>query len=64
MNIETETETDNETRQYCVTVKVWVWAFDTQHAEDLVADEMKFLVGVDNPLAGFDVVTAEEDKEI
>jgi hypothetical protein len=58
MNIEVEP------RQYCVTVKVWVWALEPQHAEDIVSDEMKFLTGVDNPIAGFEVGQAEEDKEI
>ena len=58
MNIEVEP------RQYCVTVKVWVWALDADHAKQIATDDMNYLCGLDTPIAGFDVVTAEEDKEI
>ena len=54
---------ENETRQYCVTVKVWVWAEDADHAKQIAVDDMNYLCGLDTPSAGVDVVTAEEDKE-
>lgn len=52
-----------ETKQYCVTVKVWVWAEDANRAEDIVFDEMEYLVGADTPVRGFEVGQAAEDKE-
>lgn len=52
-----------ETKQYCVTVKVWVWAEDAKHAEDLVFNEMDYLIGVDNSLNGFEMGEVQEDKE-
>ena len=55
---------ENETRQYCVTVKVWVWAEDTDHAKQIAVDDMNYLCGLDTPIAGFEVGQAEEDKEI
>ena len=53
-----------ETKQYCVTVKVWVWAENAEHAEDIVEGEMDFLVGVDNPVAGYMIGEAKEDQEV
>lgn len=55
--------TEVETKQYCVTVNVWVWADDEAHAEKVTEEEMNFLTGVDNPVAGFCVIKAVEDKE-
>lgn len=52
-----------ETKQYCVTVKVWVWAENANRAEDIVFDEMEYLVGADTPVRGFEVGQATEDKE-
>lgn len=52
-----------ETKQYCVTVKVWVWAENANRAEDIVFDEMEYLVGADTPVSGFEVGQAAEDKE-
>lgn len=52
-----------ETKQYCVTVKVWVWAEDAKHAMQIAADDMNYLCGLDTPIAGFDVVEVNEDKE-
>ena len=53
-----------ETRQYCALIKVWVWAEDAKHAEEIADGEMKFLVGVDNPVAGYAVVEVNEDGEV
>jgi len=53
-----------ETRQYCALVKVWVWAEDAKHAEKIAEEEMNFLMGVDNPVAGFAVVEVNEDGEV
>ena len=55
---------ENETRQYCVTVKVWVWAEDADHAKQIATDDMNYLCGLDTPIAGFDVGAVTEDKEI
>lgn len=54
---------ETETKQYCVTVKVWVWAEDEDHAKQIAVDDMNYLCGLDTPIAGFDVETAEENKE-
>lgn len=53
-----------ETKQYCVTVKVWVWAEDAIDAEELVKDDLKYLCGLDTPVAGFSVKKTEEDLEV
>lgn len=53
----------SETKQYCVKVKVWVWADNAKHAEDIVIDQMEYLLGVDAPVNGFEVGEAHEDKE-
>lgn len=53
-----------ETKQYCVAVKVWVWAENAEHAEDIVEGEMGFLIGVDNPVAGYEIGEAKEDQEV
>ena len=47
-----------ETKQYCVTVKVWVWAEDANRAEDIAKTEINFY-----PAAGYAVVEVNEDKE-
>lgn len=52
-----------ETKQYCVTVKVWVWAEDAKLAEKVAVNSMNYLCGSDAPIAGFDVETVKEDKE-
>lgn len=52
-----------ETKQYCVTVKVWVWAEDAKLAEKVAVNSMNYLCGSDAPIAGFDVETVREDKE-
>jgi hypothetical protein len=54
----------DETRQYCALVKVWVWAEDAKHAEQIAEEEMNFLTRVDNPVAGFAVVEVNEDGEV
>jgi len=53
-----------ETKQYCALIKMWVWAEDAKHAEKVADEEMKFLVGVDNPVAGYAVVEVNEDGEV
>ena len=56
-------ETEVETKQYCVTVNLWVWADDEAHAEKTVEGELDFLHRLDNPVSGFCVIKAVEDKE-
>jgi len=56
-------ETEVETKQYCVTVNVWVWADDVTHAEKTVEEELDFLHRLDNPVSGFAVIEANEDQE-
>ena len=53
-----------ETKQYCVTVKVWVWAENQTDAKELVIDDMNYLCGLDTPIAGFDVGNVSEDTEV
>lgn len=53
-----------ETRQYCVPVKVWVWAENPERAEEIVFDQMEYLLGADAPVNGFEVSQANEDKEV
>jgi hypothetical protein len=53
-----------ETKQYCVTVKVWVWAEDAKRAEKVAVNSMNYLCGSDAPIAGFDVVEVNEDREV
>jgi hypothetical protein len=53
-----------ETRQYCVAVKVWVWAENQTDAKELVIDDMNYLCGLDTPIAGFDVGNVSEDTEV
>jgi|APGre2960657373_1045057.scaffolds.fasta_scaffold185762_3 hypothetical protein len=53
-----------ETKQYCVTVKVWVWAENLTDAEKVVIDDMNYLCGLDTPIAGFGVDNVSEDTEV
>lgn len=53
-----------ETKQYCVAVKVWVWAEDANHAKQIAIDDMNYLCGLDTPIAGFDIGEAKEDQEV
>ena len=59
-----EPSLEAETKQFCVMVKVWVWAENETDAKELVSDDMSFLCTADTPVAGFDVVSVAEDKEI
>ena len=52
-----------ETKQYCVAVEVWVFADNADHAEDIVREEMDWLISVENPICGARVKVGEtEDK--
>lgn len=53
-----------ETRQYCVAVKVWVWAEDAKRAQKIAVMSMNYLCGTDAPIAGFDVGEAKENEEV
>ena len=55
-------EMDEETKQYCVTVKVWVRADDAKRAERITVNNMNYLCGLD-ALAGFDVGEVKESEE-
>ena len=55
--------TEVETKQYCVVLKVWTWAENAKHAEDVAQEEMTYLAKCDNPIAGFAVVESYEDGE-
>ena len=59
-----EPSPEAEMKQFCVMVKVWVWAENEADAKELVSDDMSFLCTADTPVAGFDVVSVAEDKEI
>jgi len=57
----------NETKQYCVTVKVYVWALDASHAADSVIDDLTYLTKCDGGVVGFIHPTAAdavEDTEV
>lgn len=50
-------------RQYCVAVEVWVVADNADHAEDIVREEIDWLISIDNPICGLRVKVGEtEDK--
>lgn len=53
-----------ETKQYCVAVKVWVRAESAEHAEDIVFDELDYMIGTDKPINGCEVGEAKEDEEL
>ena len=49
----------DEAKKYCVLVKVWVWADDVKHAENIAETEINFY-----PAAGYAVVEVKEDEEV
>lgn len=53
---------EKEMKQYCVAVNVRVWAEDAEHAMESVVGDMNYLCGLDTPIAGFDVLFADEQK--
>ena len=49
-----------ETKQYCATIKVWMWAFNENHANRMAEDLAKNQLDV----AGYEIVELKEDKEV
>ena len=55
-------EQEVETRQYCVAVKVWVWASDKDHALDITRYVMR--CHLDQDVAGYEIGNIKEDQEV
>lgn len=53
---------EQEAKQYCVAVKVWVWAFDEEHANNIARYVMR--CHLDQDVAGYEIGDIEEDKEV
>jgi len=51
-----------ETRQYCVTVKVWVWAENAEHAYNIARYVMR--CHLDQDVAGYEIGNVSEDTEV
>lgn len=54
----------DEFQQYCVTVKVWVFAEDADDAKQIMVHNMGYANSHGHSIVGFDVVTAEKDEEV
>lgn len=52
-------------KAFKLSVDIYVYADSATEAEELIADEMKYMLKLDNPLIGFDYMnnTAVESEE-